>query len=227
MTRAFGYLRVSTERQSESGLGLEAQHTAIATTARRLGLTLAEAFTDAAVSGGLALEHRPALMAAINRLGTGDVLLVAKRDRLGRDVLNVAMITRLVQRKGARIISAAGEGSDDTSPTSVLMQQIIDAFAEYERAVIRSRVRAAMAVLKSHGKRVGHVPYGHRLAKDGVHLEPDEAEQRLVSQVQHWRRDGYTLAAIADFLNANGLRTRQGNIWQRSFVSQLLERRKE
>lgn len=60
-----------------------------------------------------------------------DVLLVAKRHRLGRDVLNVVMIERLVERRGAWVISAAGEGSDDDSPTGKLMRQIIDAFAEY------------------------------------------------------------------------------------------------
>jgi hypothetical protein len=53
------------------------------------------------------------------------VLLVAKRDRLGRDVLNVAMIERLLERKCARVVSAAGEGTEDDGPTSILMRQII------------------------------------------------------------------------------------------------------
>jgi DNA invertase Pin-like site-specific DNA recombinase len=90
--RAIGYLRVSTEAQAESQLGLEAQQAAIEATATRLGLPLVETFTDSAVSGGLALEHRPALVAALDALGEGDALIVSKRDRLGRDVLHVSMI---------------------------------------------------------------------------------------------------------------------------------------
>lgn len=132
--RAFGYLRVSTSEQSASGLGLESQSAAIIAAAERLRLPLAESFIDAGVSGGLALEQRPALVAAIHALRRGDVLVIAKRDRLGRDVLNVAMIERLAERRGARIVSAAGEGTDDDGPTSILMRQIIDAFSQYERA---------------------------------------------------------------------------------------------
>ena len=117
-----GYLRGSTRDQADSGLGLEAQQAAIEAAAVRLGVPVVQTFTDAGVSGGLALEHRPALIAAVDMVGVGDVLMVAKRDRLGRDVLNVAMIERLVERRGARVYSAAGEGTDDDGPTGRLMR---------------------------------------------------------------------------------------------------------
>ena len=65
------------------------------------------------------------------------MLIVAKRDRLGRDVLNVAMIQRLIERKGARVVSTTGEGSDDDGPTSQLLRTIVDASGQYERALIR------------------------------------------------------------------------------------------
>lgn len=133
---------------------------------------------DAGVSGGLALEHRPALLAALDAIGGGDVLLIAKRDRLGRSVLNVAMIERLVERKGARIVSAAGEGTDDDGPTSVLMRQIVDSFAQYERAVIRSRTRAAMAAKKRRGERAGHNSL--RLATCGRRAHPRATRRRAI-----------------------------------------------
>ena len=132
--RAIGYRRVSTAEQAGSGLGLDAQQTAITAGAARLGFPLMDTFTDAGLSGGLPLEQRPGLLAALDAVRKGDVLIVAKRDRLGRDVLNVSLIQKLVERKGARIVSAAGEGSDDDGPTSILMRQIIDAFGQYERA---------------------------------------------------------------------------------------------
>lgn len=222
--RAVGYLRVSTEGQAESGLGLEAQQTAIETAAARLGLSLVQTFTDAGLSGGLALEHRPALLAALDAISAGDVLLVAKRDRLGRDVLNVAMLARLVERKGARIVSAAGEGTEDDTPTGKLMRQIIDAFAEYERALIRTRTRAAMAAARKRGQRIGRVPFGMALAPDGRHLVVSLEEQGILEEIRRLRSRGYALVAIADALNARGLRNRQGRPWQRSFIGQLLDR---
>ena len=132
---------------------MDAQQSAIEACAARLGLVLATISTDAGVSGGLPLEKRPALLQAVGGLRRGDALIVAKRDRLGRDVLHVAMTQRLVERKGARIVSAAGEGSDDDTPTSRLMRQIIDAFAEYERAVIGMRTSAALQAKKARGER--------------------------------------------------------------------------
>ena len=164
---AIGYRRVSTAEQAGSGLGLDAQQTAIVVSAARLGLALKETFTDAGISGGLPLEQRPGLLSALDALGKGDVLIVAKRDRLGRDVLNVAMFERLAERKGARIVSAAGEGTDTNDPTSRLMRQIVDCFAEYERAIIRARTRAALAVKKARGERVGGIRFGSRHASAG------------------------------------------------------------
>jgi DNA invertase Pin-like site-specific DNA recombinase len=222
--RAVGYRRVSTQEQAESQLGLDGQTAAIETAATRLGLSLAQTFTDAAVSGGLALEHRPALLAAIESLTSGDTLIVAKRDRLGRDVLNVAMIDRLVERKGGRVISAAGEGTDDDGPTSILMRQIVDCFAQYERAIIRARTRAAMAAAKARGQRTGHIPYGWQVASDGRTLLPHDEERRTLATICSLRSRGYAMKDIASELNAIGLRNRQGRVWRRQFIGQLLDR---
>jgi site-specific DNA recombinase len=149
--RAIGYVRVSTDQQAESGLGLEAQEAAITVAASRLGVELARVFVDAAVSGKLAIEDRPVLLDAVATLRRGDVLLIAKRDRLGRDVVAVALIERLVAKRGARVVSAAGEGTDSDDPAALLMRRLIDSFAEYERALIAARTRAALAAKRRRG----------------------------------------------------------------------------
>ena len=82
------------------------------------------------------------------------MLLVAKRDRLGRDVIAVAMIERLIAKRGARVVSAAGEGTDSDDPSALLMRRLIDSFAEYERALIAARTRAALAAKRRRGERV-------------------------------------------------------------------------
>jgi DNA invertase Pin-like site-specific DNA recombinase len=220
--RAIGYLRVSTAEQTTSGLGLEAQGAAIAATASRLGLAVAHTFTDAGVSGGLALEQRPALLAALDALSKGDSLIVAKRDRLGRDVLNVAMIERLAARKGARIVSAAGEGTEDDGPTSILMRQIIDSFAQYERAVIRARTKAALSAKRARGERAGTVPFGLQLSDDGRTLEPNTSEQRTLEVIRECRLTGFSMQKIAAELNRRGIQTRSGSPFRREYVYNLL-----
>ena len=137
--RAIIYLRVSTEEQSRSGLGLEAQEEAATKHALQQGFEPGATFADAGISGAASVDKRPGLVEAISSLDAGDVLVVAKRDRLGRDPIVVAMIERLVARRGARILSAAGEGTDGDGPTDVLMRRIVDAFAEHERLVIGAR----------------------------------------------------------------------------------------
>jgi len=151
--RAIGYLRVSTDQQAESGLGLKAQEAAIRSAASRLRLDLIRVFIDGGMSGKLAIEHRPVLLEAVGALRRGDMLLVAKRDRLGRDVIAVAMIERLIAKRGARVVSAAGEGTENDDPSAMLMRRLIDSFAEYERLIISARTRAALAAKRKRGER--------------------------------------------------------------------------
>ena len=138
---------------------------------------------------------------------------MAKRDRLGRDPLVVAMIESAVQRKGARIVSAAGEGTDSDSPADVLMRRMIDAFAEYERLIIGARTKAALQAKKARGERVGHIPFGMRLSADGLHLEEDPTEQETIRKVEELKASGLSLRKIADYLNESGNLKRGGAPW--------------
>jgi site-specific DNA recombinase len=221
--RAVGYRRVSTQDQSESGLGLLAQTTQIETAAQRLGLTVDMVFTDAGLSGSLGIEHRRGLANAINALQPGDTLLVAKRDRIARDAFLSVLVERAVLKKGARTISCAGEGNGD-DPASIFTRRILDAVSELERSLIAARTRAAMREAKARGQRVGHLPYGWKLASDGRFLEPDASEQAVLAEVRRLRLHGATMAGIAETLNQRGFKTRHGRPWQRSAVQQLLDR---
>lgn len=220
--RASGYVRVSIGEQAESGLGLMHQRTAVAAIAERLVLPLAETFEDAGFSGALDLEDRPGLLNAIGALKRGDVLIVARRDRLGRDVVAVALIERLVARKGARIVSAAGEGTESDDPTAILIRRIHDVFAEYERLLIGSRTKAALRAKKAQGLRVGTIPYGFLLAGDGRTLQPNPTEQHALKIIRECRDSGYTLVQIAAELNRRDCRTRAGSEWRHQYVSRLL-----
>ena len=113
LMRAIGYTRSVPSDQSESGLGLAAQDTAIRAAAERLHLTVEAIYVDAGLSGSLGIEHRRGLADALNALRPGDTLLVAKRDRIARDAFLSVLVERAVMKKGARTISCAGEGNGD------------------------------------------------------------------------------------------------------------------
>ena len=220
--KAVGYVRVSTPDQV---LGIDAQRAALTAWATRNGVELVGVYEDRGVSGGAAIDRRPGLLAALDALavsGAG-VLLIAKRDRLARDVLVAAMADRLVERGGARIVSAdgVGEGSD---PSAALLRTMIDAFASYERAMIRSRTVVALAQKRARGERTGAVPVGSRLAADGVHLESDPVEARIVAAVVEGRSAGLSLRAIVSQLAERGMLTRRGGAIQSTQVIRILRR---
>lgn len=218
----YGYVRVSTGDQAESGLGLAAQRKAIAEAGRRAGQGVAEVFVDAGVSGGAPIDERPGLLAAVNGLRRGDTLLVAKRDRLGRDVVAVALVERLVERKGARIVSAAGEGTEGNDPTHLLMRRLVDAFSEYERAVIRARTKAALRAKRDRGERAGNVPFGFRLAPDGRTLLPDYGEQATADLARELRAQGRSLRSVVAALRERQVVGRTGRPLGLSQVQALL-----
>lgn len=216
------YIRVSTDEQH---LGPDAQRSALDAWCKAQGATLAAVHVDHGVSGAAALDKRPGLLAALDSLaehGAG-VLLVAKRDRLARDVVVAAMVERLAERSGARILAADGTGNGE-GPEAMLMRGIVDLFAQYERAVIRARTRSALAVKRSRGERTtGKLPYGFRLAADGVHLEENPQEQRVLALIAELRADGLSIRAIAEHLNADDVPAR-GKRWHHNTVHRILSR---
>lgn len=225
--KIIGYIRVSTEYQAESKHGLDAQTFAIEKYASQSKSELKEIFRDEALSGSLSLERRPGMLNAINSLNKGDLLVVAKRDRLGRDALVMAMIEAAVKRKGAKIISLAGEGTENDDPTGMLMRRMIDAFSEYERLIIGLRVSAALQAKKRKNERVGYIPYGFQLSENGIHLTENYSENILLQEMQLLRKSGISIRGIAKNLNDRNLLNRGGSKWNHSSILRVcIERMK-
>ncbi len=205
---AVGYLRVSTEDQN---LGPDAQRSALEAWAARAGARIAAIHEDHGVSGATPLEERPGLLAALERireLGAG-VLVAAKRDRIGRDVVVVAMIERALAKLGAAVRTCDG-ASDGAGPEGGLMRGIVDTFSAYERELIRARTRAALHVKKCRGERVGAVPFGYRVGADGVRLEADAVEQAIIVAARELHARGQSLRAVGAELAARGMLARSG-----------------
>jgi DNA invertase Pin-like site-specific DNA recombinase len=217
--RAVAYLRASTEDQQ---LGPEAQRAAIEGWAKRECVQICAWRLDAGISGASELADRTGLMAALVDLKThhAGLLIVARRDRLARDVMAAAMIERLATDAGARIVSVAGEGTSTDDPTSILLRRVVDAFAEYERALIRTRTAAALAAKRARGEVSNHAPWGYR-AIDG-RLVKNDYEQTILVHVRSARSRGLTVRAIARELIQAGAISRRGRPLTVSAVGELV-----
>jgi DNA invertase Pin-like site-specific DNA recombinase len=140
---------------------------------------------DQGVSGASPIAARPGLLGALAVLrehGAG-LLVVAKRDRIARDVVIAATAERAAQLAGARLVSADGTANGDT-PADAFMRTVIDGAAAYERGLIRARTKAALAAKAAKSERTGEIAWGFRLSADGIHVEEDPAEQGVIAIVR-------------------------------------------
>ena len=207
-TTVVGYIRVSTDEQSDSGLGLEAQRSAIATECKSRGWNLLEVYEDAAASGK-SLRGRPALESALKAVQSGQAgaLVVAKLDRLSRSLLDFAALMEQARRQGWALI-ALDLGVDTTTPAGEMMANVMATFAQFERRLIGQRTKDALAVKRRKGVRLGR-----------PRQLPDALVERIVAQ----HGEGLSLAAIAGGLNREQVPTAQGGErWYPSTIRAVL-----
>jgi DNA invertase Pin-like site-specific DNA recombinase len=224
MRQAIGYIRVSSEEQADSGLGLEAQRQRIRAYCDMKGLSLVIIFEDAGVSGGKALGTRPAgsrLLAEAKK--NKPILVVAKFDRLFRSVADAAQTIVDFDKKGIELVAIA-ESFDMTSPYGRAMAQMASVFAELERAMIRERTKAAMDVKRGRNERMSHnVPFGWDEGESGV-LVWNDREQRAIAWMKELQRHGKSLREIATLLNDEGIEPKRAKRWLHSSVLRILAR---
>lgn len=220
------YLRVSTDQQAQSGLGLEAQrdlcHKYISQQNESKFTKILE-FVDEGYSGSLEMAKRPSLILALQALGEGDIFLVAKRDRLGRDVMVNLLIEREISKKKCKIVSASGDFKDDDDPASILMKRMIDSFAEYERLIIGVRTKSALQVKKKKGERVGYIPYGYQVTPDKK-LEENLEEQKIIKIIHDLRESGLTYRAVTEKLEDLNILNRNKCFWSYVAVFNLFKK---
>ena len=224
MDDAICYIRVSSEEQADSGLGLEAQRQRIAAYCNLKVLHLAEVFEDPGISGGKPLASRPAgsqLLAAANK--SKILVIVAKLDRLFRSVADAANVIADFDKKGIQLVSIA-ESFDMSSPYGRAMAQMASVFAELERAMIRERTRAAMNVKRARGERIsGHAPFGWDFGSGGRLIE-NSREQQIIARVQRFRAEGMSFRGIATRLDRQGIPPKRGRRWVHTTVKSILLR---
>lgn len=227
--RLAAYLRVSTDRQAEEGLGLDIQARAIAAWAKANGHRIVATYRDEGVSGTKELHHRPGLADALDALRERTVsgVVVYRLDRLARDLVLQEQLLAEVRRLGGTMHStSAAEASyltdDPDDPARRLIRQVLGAVSEYERSMIALRLRAGRRrKAEQGGFAFGSPAYGYQ-SHDGS-LIPDPAEQAAVARAKALRADGASLRIIAATLDAEGHRPKRGDHWHPNSVARILK----
>src|ERR1700738_3149303 len=207
--KVIGYARVSTDKQAETGVSLDAQVVKIRVMAGLQGAELFDIIVEGESVKNLNRPGMARLLALVDKREV-DAVIVAKLDRLTRSVKDLCSLLESFERRGVALVSVA-ESLDTGSAAGRLGINIMTAVSQWEREAIGERTRDAMGHKRTQRERVGNIAFGYRLAADGVHVEPDDAEQAAITAIRGLRASGRTLRQIAADLNQEGPRTGRGS----------------
>jgi len=216
------YVRVSTAKQGQSGLGLEAQTSAINAHVARVRGKLLATFTE--VESGKS-NARPELAKALHLAKvTGATLVIAKLDRLSR---NAAFLLTL-RDSGARFVAA------DMPDANELTVGILALIAQHEREAIAKRTSEALQAAKARGRALGNpngaralrrARKGNKAAVAAITGQADARARDLAPVIEDLRKEGIvSLGAMAEALNERGMETPRGGRWHKASVRNLLAR---
>lgn len=150
MSRTFAYARVSTTDQETQNQIAEIAAAGFKVEPHRI-------ITET-VSGSVAIGQRAEFARLLEKMEQGDVLIVTKLDRLGRDAIDVARTVADLEERGVRVHCLALGGVDLTSSAGKLTMGVINAVAQFERDLLIERTQAGLARARADGKRMGRPP---------------------------------------------------------------------
>jgi DNA invertase Pin-like site-specific DNA recombinase len=206
--RAIGYIRVSTDEQGRSGLGLEAQRSAIEAEARRRGWQLTTVYKD--VASGRSTNGRPHLEQALKDLADrkADALIVTKLDRLSRSVVDFGSLLKISTRHEWPLV-ILDQGIDTSTAAGKMLAKMLITISEWEAEAISERTKAALAVARDNGVRLGR-----------ARMIDSKTEKRILQL----RRSGCSFQVIADTLNEQGWKAPLGGEWTWPTIKRVVRR---
>jgi site-specific DNA recombinase len=210
-TRTIAYLRVSTDKQADRGVSLDAQRAKASAYAQLYDLDLCEVIVDAGESAK-SLD-RPGLRRALGMLKRGEAaaLLVVKLDRLTRSVVDLGRLVEQYFAPGKAALLSVSEQIDTRSAAGRLVLNVLASVSQWEREAVAERTAAAMQHKVAQGEYTGgQTPYGRRVASCGQRLEPDPQEEVARATARLLRSQGLSLRRVAAELHRQGIRSRTG-----------------
>ncbi|BHI42945.1 recombinase family protein [Escherichia coli] len=174
MSRIFAYCRVSTLEQTTENQRREIESAGFNVRPQRI--------IEEHISGSVAASERPGFNRLLDRLESGDVLIVTKLDRLGRNAMDIRKTVEQLTESGIRVHCLALGGVDLTSPAGKMTMQVISAVAEFERDLLLERTYSGIARARDAGKRFGRPP-----------VLNEEQTQKVLERI----KSGASISAIA------------------------------
>ena len=220
-TRAIAYVRVSTEKQADAGISLEAQRAKLEAYAGLYDVQLVEVIVDAGVSAKTL--SRPGLDRALAMLKSGkaNALLVVKLDRLTRSVRDLGELVETYFASGKAALLSVSEQIDTRSAGGRLVLNVLASVSQWEREAIGERTSAVMQFKAEQGEYTGGAaPYGYSV--EGGLLVEVASEQAVLAAARAAKAKGLSLRAIARALEAKGFVTRTGKAFAPVQVSRLV-----
>jgi site-specific DNA recombinase len=228
-TKVIGYCRVSTARQADEGVSLEAQTSKLRMYCDLYGLELVGVVVDSGVSAKTL--KRPGLASALARMEAGEAsgLLVAKLDRLTRSVKDLGILVETYFGDGQHELLSVADNIDTRSAGGRLVLNVLASVSQWEREAIGERTKDALGYLRAEGVQLGGAALGWRRGdtrdESGRRVvERVEAEAATVARIMELRADGFTLRASAAALEAEGRRTKTGGRWFANTIRRVVAR---
>ena len=216
--KAVGYTRVSTDKQADHGVSLEAQVEKIRAMAVVQGAELLDVITDAESAKSLDRPGMTRLLAMVDR-GEVQTVIITKLDRITRSVVDLGTLLERFKKHDVSLVSMA-ESLDTGSAAGRLVMNIMASVSQWEREAIAERTATALQFKRKHHRVFNHTPYG--FSRDGDALVLCAEEQVTIGRVKAWRATGWTLQRIADVLNEDGVPTKHGCQWLPKTVSNVV-----
>lgn len=221
--KAIGYVRVSTQKQAQDGLSIDAQVDKIKKWADFHEYELAHIFIDEGISGKKVI-NRPKLKQALESLERGTAFVFYSLSRVSRNTIDTLTIADYIDKKGADMVSIS-EKIDTTESTGKMIFSILAALNQFERDQISERTKLVIDYLRSNDKAYSHPPFGYD--RRGDDLIKNTAEQNTITLMLTLHNDGYGYRKIATTLNTREIRSKHGGQWYAKTVKQVLNREKD
>ena len=207
MKTTYGYIRVSTNQQVETGMSLKEQERQIKSYADLKNLKIKRVFTERGVSAGIELTKRPMGRQLLSIVEDGDTILCSKLDRMFRSTLDGLQVCKELKERNVALhfIDIGGNvttNGDDNGIGKVVFT-VMSTFAEMERNRLGERIRGTKQLkMKENVYLGGPVGFGYSLIQvdDKTYVLENVQEQRIIEKMKTLQKDGYSLRKISEML---------------------------
>jgi DNA invertase Pin-like site-specific DNA recombinase len=218
------YIRVSTEKQADHGVSLEAQRDKILTYAKLYDLELVDIIVDAGASAkNLEREGLQRALALLHH-GAASALLVTKLDRLTRRVKDLATLIEDFFQDGVFTLLSVCDNIDTRTASGRLVLNVLMSVAQWEREIISERTKESLSFKKVKGESLGRPTYGYVSMEGSANYGEQLEEQRLIQTIRVLRTQGMSQRAIVEEVTTQGFTTRKGTPLSLVQIQRIMKR---